>query len=1006
MPGASSQLQAAVVDGKLYAISGFATDRMGKYDPATNSWTTVMSLPANLRQNFGRVVLNRKIYVIGGYGFFGANPVNTNFVYDPTADIWAADDPMPTKRADVTAVNLQGKIYVIGGTDINTVPLPTVQIFDPSQPTGFRWSTGPHLPAPRAKAAAGVIGGKIYLFGGVDVNGTQLTTGLVFDPSTNHWSSGTPRLPDMPIMGTGHSTVLSNKLFIVGCGAQSKQVQAFDPSSNSWDTAYPQLPTGRDDCGVASDQMSQRIYAVGGGDESPLDELDILSLAPTPPVITNQTDLDFLSTNEVFDPLGSGANPWTTASRMPTARAAFGIAAANGKIYAGGGSVTDDCSTPVGILEAYDPATDTWTTLPPMPTPRLHVSAAASDGDGSGNSKIYFIGGQVGCGEILENPPVDTVESFDPQSGTWNGPLSPMPTKRTECGIGVINSKIYVVGGRNGNGEDLDILEVFDPAQNSGMGAWATLAPMPTPRAGVSVAVVNNILYAIGGFDSSLNSVNAVEAYNPETGSWTEAGSLSPLPTPRNKLPGVGVINNIIYVFGGSNRFAELSINEAYDPSTDTWSTAPALPTARFGLGGAVVRNSALGRDEIFAIGGHLQGIATVGQLFVYQITATNHPISYSLDPATPLPPGLTLDSDSGLIFGIPTKKSHDNLVTAMATNASGSGSASLQFSVKPSAASGMSSGPAIVSNSSATGRTGQFFKFQVIATNVSLSPKYEAGGLPSGLTIDPDSGLISGTTDSAGNFAVSLSVTDGRGTANSILQLTFVDDPNIPIITSLESVTLVPGQPFTYKIVSAGSGGADVSLSYIGDDGLQHSSASTGGLPQGLSFDGANTISGVYSPGMETNRARENKITLDGGSRTSTITIRPRLITSAQSMADSSDGPGTRPLNFLQPATVSRKTQGGSDAFDIDLPLTGNAGIECRSGGANNAYQLVVILANPVIHVGNIAVTSGAGKVASSNVSGNEISMISAASPTSRLLPSNSAISSQVNSRATSLFR
>ena len=46
---------------------------------------------------------------------------------------------------------------------------------------------------------------------------------------------------------------------------------------------------------------------------------------------------------------------------MPTARAGFAAAAANGKIYAMGGAVLSDCST-VLTVEAYDPAGDFWIT--------------------------------------------------------------------------------------------------------------------------------------------------------------------------------------------------------------------------------------------------------------------------------------------------------------------------------------------------------------------------------------------------------------------------------------------------------------------------------------------------------------------------------------------------------------------------------------------------------------------------------------------------------------------
>jgi hypothetical protein len=57
----------------------------------------------------------------------------------------------------------------------------------------------------------------------------------------------------------------------------------------------------------------------------------------------------------------------------------------------------------------------------------------------------------------------------------------------------------------------------------------------------------------------------------------------------------------------------------------------------------------------------------------------------------------------------------------------------------------------------------------------------------------------------------------------------------------------------------------------------------------------------------------------------------------------------------------VSRKTHGGSGTFDIDLPLTGTPGVECRSGGAGGNHQLVLTFATPVT-VGGVGVTSSDG--------------------------------------------
>ena len=68
--------------------------------------------------------------------------------------------------------------------------------------------------------------------------------------------------------------------------------------------------------------------------------------------------------------------------------------------------------------------------------------------------------------------------------------------------------------------------------------------------------------------------------------------------------------------------------------------------------------------------------------------------------------------------------------------------------------------------------------------------------------------------------------------------------------------------------------------------------------------------------------------------------------------------------------SAVSRKMHGGAGAFDINLPLSGPVGIECRSGGVTNDYQVVVTFASPVT-VGTAALSAGTGSVANASGSG-----------------------------------
>ncbi len=72
----------------------------------------------------------------------------------------------------------------------------------------------------------------------------------------------------------------------------------------------------------------------------------------------------------------------------------------------------------------------------------------------------------------------------------------------------------------------------------------------------------------------------------------------------------------------------------------------------------------------------------------------------------------------------------------------------------------------------------------------------------------------------------------------------------------------------------------------------------------------------------------------------------------------------------------VSRKNHDGAGTFDVDLPLSGSVGIECRTGQGPNSdqHQVVVTFKVPIINVGNAIVSSGTGSVSTFLVSGNQV--------------------------------
>ncbi|XP_029774950.1 kelch-like protein 18 isoform X8 [Suricata suricatta] len=132
-----------------------------------------------------------------------------------------------------------------------------------------------------------------------------------------------------------------------------------------------------------------------------------------------------------------------------------------------------------------------------------------------------------------------------------------------------ITGLIYAVGGLNSAanfyaGDSLNVVEVFDPIANR----WEKCRPMTTARSRVGVAVVNGLLYAIGGYDGQLR-LSTVEVYNPEMDTWTRVGSMNS----KRSAMGTVVLDGQIYVCGGYDGNSSLNSVETYSPETDKWNT-------------------------------------------------------------------------------------------------------------------------------------------------------------------------------------------------------------------------------------------------------------------------------------------------------------------------------------------------------------------------------------------------------------------------------------------------
>ena len=263
-----------------------------------------------------------------------------------------------------------------------------------------------------------------------------------------------------------------------------------------------------------------------------------------------------------------------------------------------------------------------------MPLPlRFRPSGATLD------NMIYVVGGGS-IAERCSEQALDTVQAYDPTTNKWSESSNDGFTARLQVGLGVdsVNHLLYAIGGSTSPPDDhaLPTVEVYDPTTRflDTQTRYEHATRSSCSCRGEGQDLCDRWSKTKRGRDRLGGGIRSFEAIE-----WTTKHSVMPHPRLNSTA---AVVDDKVYILGGEMDGIIISTVDVYDPSNDTWTTDPPpapLPTARRFAGAAVVDNT------IYTVGGEAL-VATVGQPFTYQITATNKPTSYE---ASPLPEGVNI---------------------------------------------------------------------------------------------------------------------------------------------------------------------------------------------------------------------------------------------------------------------------------------------------------------------------------------------------------------------------
>jgi hypothetical protein len=301
----------------------------------------------------------------------GLTAVDSTLIY---VTPWHSLAPMPKALVGHGAVSIGGKIYVMGGVPVDGVISSDLNVYDTSTHV---WTSLASMSTRRSSFAVEVLAGRIYVFGGGGSGSMPIRQAEVYDPALNKWTD----LPDMPGIRKNHaSAVVGGKVYLIGGSSYSanwqdrmKAIDVYDPALNTWSSFNTAIPF----------EMDMQAVTLGS---------DVYVFS------------HYLRNSGEFYRFNPLADTWTRMGMIPYGMdgdsrrlTEFSLQTSGGEIVVLGGTSrqmgyyqTGDSGNPRGMdgVHVWDPVTGLWRDMLPLSKPK---SAFVTVRIGT---SFYTLGGQ------------------------------------------------------------------------------------------------------------------------------------------------------------------------------------------------------------------------------------------------------------------------------------------------------------------------------------------------------------------------------------------------------------------------------------------------------------------------------------------------------------------------------------------------------------------------------------------------------------------------------------
>lgn len=578
LPAAVGYTQCVVVKNKLYVLGGSDNNSGSNIlnsvyyaqinsDGTLGAWVTASNLPSGFCAGQAFVTKN-KLHLIGGYNgeqILGiTNCYTASIDSDGTLGAWSSATSLITGVYWSKIVVTKNRVHLLGGEISGTNNTSNIQtaVINADGTLGT-WSVSGTLPNAISHSKIIVCNSRVYLLGGYTGSvylSTVYTAPINDDGTLGSWVLTNITTPvnylhnavfvtknRVYLIGGWHNGVTYNTVYTAPINGGLNDYSPYytedttnylmPGSGRPWEQQYQinTSQTGNLTGWTASQTLpiaitranfvvtKNRVYMIGGYDAS----------GPVASVFTATINTD------------GSLGTWTSTTSLPTELDGASVIVFKNRVYLIGGYNRTIILATVHVAPINaDGTLGTWSTTTSLPIPLYFHSSLVT------KNRLYVLGGTT-TGSVAGTTVYSCVINSNGSLGTWSLSSNALPYTMSGNRMCVTKNRVYLISGHI-NGVESPTIYAATINADGILGAWYNAGSFPLGIHGHYVFVTKNIVYIIGGHNSSsLGTIKTVyyTFINEDgtLGSWIQGTNL---PETRHWLS-VFSTYNTLYVAGG-----------------------------------------------------------------------------------------------------------------------------------------------------------------------------------------------------------------------------------------------------------------------------------------------------------------------------------------------------------------------------------------------------------------------------------------------------------------------